>query len=308
MYHVIVNPASRSGKGVSVWENIISPILEDRGIKFRVYFSERPGEVSHLPQRLLAEYPQRPLPVIILGGDGTINEFIQGSADLSQFALGYIPTGSSNDLARDLRISTDPRTALQRILSAEAPIPMDLGTVTLEDGTTRHFAVSCGIGYDASVCQESNESKIKKLLNNIGLGKLTYLGIALKQLITGKMVTCTVTIDDKAPVSVKRMLFAAGMIHRYEGGGFMFCPKADYQDGLLDLCTAGNIPKPIIPFLLPTAFFGKHLVFHNVNAYKGQTITIESPVELWVHTDGEAQIKARKITLTCWSDAINMYL
>ncbi len=308
MYHIIVNPASRSGKGIHVWKNIIFPMLEDRGIKFQVYFSEKNGDATHLAKRLLREHSQRPLPVIILGGDGTINEFLQGTEDLSQFALGYIPTGSSNDLARDLHISTDPRTAMQHILDAKETTPMDLGTVTLADGTTYHFAVSCGIGYDARVCQESNQSRFKHILNTVKLGKLTYLVIALKNLITSKMVTCTITIDDREPIEAKKMLFSVGMIHRFEGGGFMFCPAADYRDGLIDLCSAGNIPRLIIPFLLPTAFFGKHLLFRNINAYRGKYITIESPIDLWLHTDGEARIRTRKITLSCRQHALNIYL
>lgn len=54
---------------------------------------------------------------------------------------------------------------------------MDLGTVTYEDGQSRLFCVSCGIGYDAAVCEEALHSKMKNVLNKIGLGKLTYLSI-----------------------------------------------------------------------------------------------------------------------------------
>lgn len=62
---------------------------------------------------------------------------------------------------------------------------MDLGCVRTPDRTT-YFAVSCGIGFDAAVCEEAMNSKIKDFFNRIKLGKLTYFGIAIKQLISAK--------------------------------------------------------------------------------------------------------------------------
>lgn len=331
MYHIIVNPASRSGKGIQIWQNIVEPALAEKQVAYQVYFSEKAGDVAQLaaqiqnerkqaqPASLINERKQTlsaslvegneqgPLSFIVLGGDGTINEFLQGMEDLSQVELGYIPTGSSNDLARDLRIPKDPKAALELILNAQETTSIDVGVVTLGDGTTLRFAVSCGIGYDANVCAESAQSKIKKVLNHVGLGKLTYLGIALKQIITSKVTSCTLTVDEQDPITIKKLLFIATMIHKYEGGGFMFCPDADPQDGILNLCSAGNLPKPIIPFILPTAFFGKHFFFKNINVFEGRKVTIEAPVELWVHTDGEARYKTSKITLTCMQQALKMY-
>ena len=78
---------------------------------------------------------------------------------------------------------------------------MDLGRLTYLDEDqpeeSRLFAVSCGIGFDAAVCAEAMSSRIKDTMNRIGLGKLTYLGIALKQLITAHKVSCTLTLEDK---------------------------------------------------------------------------------------------------------------
>lgn len=201
MYHIIINPASRSGKGAKIWSEQIEPALRESDAVFQTYFSQKAGEVKHLAAQITAEYKDDPdLKLIVLGGDGTVNEALQGIADPSKVILGYIPTGSSNDLARDLGIPKEPKAALDLILRNAAPRVMDLGRLTYLDEDqpeeSRLFAVSCGIGFDAAVCAEAMHSPIKDTMNRIGLGKLTYLGIALKQLITARKVSCTLTIEN----------------------------------------------------------------------------------------------------------------
>ena len=174
MYHIIINPVSRSGRGLQIWVKQVEPILRRKKVEYRSYFSEKPGDVIRIVRELSAR-TQGELSLLILGGDGTMNEALQGMEDPSRFILGYIPTGSSNDLARDLKIPKNPSDALELILNSVNPRSMDLGTVVYPDGETRHFAVSCGIGFDAAVCEEALHSKIKKTMNRLGLGKLTYL-------------------------------------------------------------------------------------------------------------------------------------
>ena len=188
MYHIIINPVSRSGRGLQIWNKQVEPILREKKAEYRSYFSEKPGDVIRIVRELSAR-TQGDLSLLILGGDGTMNEALQGMEDPSRFILGYIPTGSSNDLARDLKIPKNPSEALELILNSESPRSMDLGTVVYPDGEMRHFAVSCGIGFDAAVCEEALHSKIKKTMNRLGLGKLTYLGIALRQLFAAKAVS-----------------------------------------------------------------------------------------------------------------------
>ncbi len=189
MYHIIINPASRSGKGLKIWKEQVEPALRRGGTLYRPYFSEKAGDVSKIAGKIMAHSGSEPVSLIILGGDGTVNEALQGIPDTSRVVLGYIPTGSSNDLARDLDIPTDPTAALDLILHSGVICSMDLGTLTYADGGSRRFAVSCGIGFDAAVCEEALRSKAKKVLNKFGLGKLTYLSIALKQLFAAKAIS-----------------------------------------------------------------------------------------------------------------------
>ena len=318
MYHMIINPASRSGRGAKIWAEQVEPALQERNVKYQAYFSKKAGEVRHLAAQITTEHAGEPdIRLVVLGGDGTVNEALQGIADPSKVILGYIPTGSSNDLARDLGIPRDPQAALDLILTASAPRAMDLGLLTysnLDDGQpqeSRLFAVSCGIGFDAAVCAEAMSSRIKDTMNRIGLGKLTYLGIALKQLITAKKVSCTLTLEDtvhgtKKSLQLPRFLFVTCMSHRYEGGGFMFCPPAVDHDGVLDLCAVGNISKALVLVALPTAFFGKHYFVRGIDAYTATQMSITTSAPLWVHTDGEVTRKSHGFTVKCLPGAVRM--
>lgn len=306
MYHIIINPFSRSGRGLKIWKETVEPKLHEYGVAYRNYFSQKPGDVAKLAGEITSAAGEESLNLIILGGDGTVNEALSGMKDISHVTLGYIPTGSSNDLARDLNIPKDPLEALERILHKGSVHTMDLGAVTYADGDTRPFIVSCGIGFDAAVCEEALHSKLKNTFNRLGLGKLTYLGIALKQLFGAKAISGRLTLDDKEPVTMNTLLFVACMLHRFEGGGFMFCPDADASDGILDLCAVGDLPKLLILFALPTAFKGKHYRFKGITPYRAKTLTIETSAPLWVHTDGEVTRKSDRITVTCKHGAVRM--
>ena len=306
MYHIIINPASRSGKGISLWNEKVEPALKNEGVEYIPYFSKEAGDVARIGKQILTQNTERPLYVIILGGDGTVNEFLQDLGDTSQVVLGYIPTGSSNDLARDLKIPKDQLKALDLILHKGTAHPMDIGSVVSKEGIMRKFAVSCGIGFDAAVCEETGRSKLKAIMNKIGLGKLSYLGIALKQLFAAKKISARLYIGRSNPVEIENMLFTVGMLHRYEGGGFMFAPDAISNDGLLNFCAVGDISKLLILFALPTAFWGKHYFFKGVTPYAAEKVTIETNAPMWFHTDGEILGKSTSITITNKPNAIQM--
>ena len=308
MYYIIVNPASKSGHGLSIWQNL-EPVFQKKKIPYRVMTSTHGGHVAELVREITAS--DEVVNLIILGGDGTMNEALQGIRDFSKVNIGYIPTGSSNDLARDMKLKKDPVQILETILSGNVSRMADLGILNFADRMPgaeadkpfdthkRYFVVSSGIGFDAAVCEEALSSRIKNLLNRLKLGKLTYLGIALKQLIAAKPISCELCLDGGAPIYVNRFLFIASMIRRYEGGGFKFCPDADAEDGLLDLCFVGNLPKLLILIALPTAFFGKHYLFPHITHYRASRVEIKTSAPLWVHTDGEVHLKSDHIYLSC---------
>lgn len=320
MYHIIINPASKSGKGLSIWKSIETILLE-REIPYQSYISTHIGHVTELTLKITSDVPAngQPVNLILLGGDGTVNEALQGIQDFNMVNVGYIPTGSSNDLARALKLDRSPVELMTRILDGTHFRMIDLGILTYESDThiesrlhkrpehrSRYFIVSSGIGFDAAVCEEALSSSIKNTLNKFKLGKLTYLGIALKQLITAKAVSCEICLDGQTTIRIPKFLFSAFMVHPYEGGGFCFCPQADNHDGLLDLCVVGNLPKLLILFALPTAFFGKHYMFPRINHYTASSVRIKTSIPLWVHTDGEVYLKSDQISISCLKQRLKL--
>lgn len=314
MYHIIMNPTSKSGKGLSIWRKL-EAILTEKNISYALYQSNYNGHVTELTRQITAA--SQNVNLIILGGDGTVNEALQGIEDFDRVNIGYIPTGSSNDLARALKLCRDPEELLLQILDGTHAHMVDLGILTYECGSeatsglhacpmhkSRYFIVSSGIGFDAAVCEEALSSPVKSTLNRLKLGKLTYLCIALKQLFAAKTISCELTLDGTKTVYVPKLLFTALMIHPYEGGGFCFCPQANDSDGLLDLCVVGNLPRLVILFALPTAFFGRHYLFPKIDHYTASSVRLQTSAPLWVHTDGEVHSKATRISVSCLKQRI----
>lgn len=307
MHHFIVNPASRSGQGAKYWKKI-ETYLTEQGVAYQAHISTRCGHVAEIMRELTKDLTDTSdnLSIIILGGDGTVNEALQGIINFQKVTLGYIPTGSSNDLARDLGISKDPITALEHILHNPQIRTMDMGVAEYRDSLsndtiihTRRFAVSCSIGYDAAICEEVMHSRLKQILNHIGLGKLVYLLIALKQLIRARSIDAKLTLDDGSQIAIRKLLFLAGMNHRYEGGGFMFSPAANDHDGIIDICCASNATKIKILRVLPTAYKGNHLRFPELNDYHVSSYEVKTEEPLWIHTDGESLVMSDYIKVSC---------
>lgn len=307
-FHFILNPVSRSGKGRKLWDTVIEPYLQAARVRYEAHFSREAGDITRLAREITSAQSTELCHIVVLGGDGTIDEALQGISDLSRVALGYIPIGSGNDFTRDMPIPRDPLKALKRILEADKTTAVDIGTTTYEDGSSHRFIVSSGIGFDAAVCEETNRSEMKGFLNRIGLGKLTYLGIALKQLFASRAVSCQIRLDGGEPISIRKILFVAFMNHMYEGGGFKFAPRADYRDGLLDLCVVGDLSKALILLALPTAFMGRHYMFRGITAYRAQKVEIQTSAPLWVHTDGEVARRSNRLVVTCQRRALQMYI
>lgn len=306
MYYFIVNPTSKTGRGEKYWKRV-KKILDEKKIEYQVQISERAGHVEQLARNLCSSKKEEKIHIVILGGDGTVNEAMQGIEDFDNVIFSYIPTGSSNDLARDLNISKNPEEALEGILRAKKERFMDIGLVHYETAfrqnepvqiPDRKFMVGCGIGYDAAVCEESLRSELKKILNKLKLGKLTYLGIALKQLIQTEMIDGKIILDDTKEIPVKKLIFAVAMVHHYEGGGFKFCPDALDNDGLLDFCMGSDAGKLRMLRILPTAFGGNHVRFKEIKMFRAKKAVIEVEKPMWVQTDGEVKAQTTRMVVS----------
>lgn len=283
MLHIIMNPQSSTGNGMKIWKET-QAVLEKENIDYKLYETTGPNSAKMYAKEITSDDSNDV--IVVIGGDGTLNEVFNGIKDYSKVTLGYIPSGSGGDFARDLNISLNPKEALNSIIHPKEYKIMDVGNLTNAECNKR-FCVSTGIGFDAAVCHEALHSKLKVFLNKLGLGKLTYVLIALKQILTTKKHGCTIILDDARQIKLDHFYLVATMIHRYEGGGFMFCPNAKCDDGKLDICVAGNISKLEVLMAMPKALKGKHTKCRGIELYQAKKVQIITDVKLPIHADGE---------------------
>lgn len=323
MYYCLVNPSARSGKGNEIWEKLEEKFIQ-RGIEYKAASTKGPGHATRIIKKLTDPSNEQTrnedkIKLVVLGGDGTLNEAINGIQDYDRTLVGYIPIGSSNDFARDLHYPKDIDELLDRIVDGRLVRSLDLGRLTYNSMSRetsrlhdekisyiRMFDVSAGIGFDAAVCEQALSSGTKNFLNKIGLGKLTYGSIALRQLLGAERVPCDIILDDGEPIHLKSFIFIAAMIHHYEGGGFNFAPNADLSDGKFDLVYAGHMPTLRILFALPLSFFGHYYWIKGIGHHVVQKVNIKTEKPLWVHTDGEVSVKSDNITLECLNQKLHM--
>ena len=299
MYHFIIDPNSSSGKGIRYW-HIVKKELEDKNIAYTAYITKDAGHASALAMQICRDN-EGIKNIIVLGGDGTINEVINGIDDFSQVLLGYIPAGSSNDLAKSLGISKDPLTALSNILKPSKFKYLDIGEITFShsEASVRRFACSSGIGYDADVCARVQKTPWKKRLNRIKAGKFVYISIAIKQLLAAQRCDATVIFDGVRKESFKKVLLVSSMIHKYEGGGLAMAPHADPCDGKLSITLVHGLSRIKSLILLPTLVAGCHTKFKGIEATDCSQIEIIMDKPSTVHTDGEVPATDSHIIIKC---------
>ena len=99
MYHFIVNTKSRTGKAKKLWEEIKRE-LDDHSVKYDYQVTEYAGHAVEIARKLVRKY-EAPVKIVVIGGDGTFNEVINGIKNHEKVQLGYIPTGSGNEYLRN---------------------------------------------------------------------------------------------------------------------------------------------------------------------------------------------------------------
>ena len=324
MYHIVVNPASSSGHGKSQWDKI-EPLFKKGGARYKIHYSSPYRPVEQICSELTSS--GQDTDIVIIGGDGTMNAAVNGIRDFDHTRVGYIQTGSGNDLIHGLGLSKrDRKGAVEKILRGEVVRRCDIGRVTYHNRSSlidpfthkvteeedvkayggesgaqaepfRLFNISAGIGFDAAVCRQSDASSFKNVLNQVHMGKLIYISEAVHMILTSPMVELKVTDSSGKETDYEKSLFAVAMNTGYEGGGFKFCPNADNTDGLLDLCAASGVTRADFFRIFPTAYNGNHLKFDGVYADRSASWRIRSEIPLWVHTDGEVYCKSSDITI-----------
>nr|MCR5586402.1 hypothetical protein [Lachnospiraceae bacterium] len=265
--------------------------------------------------------------IIVLGGDGTINEVVNGimnakneSEEIYKFAdehlfLSVYPTGSGNDFIRGLHIKRDSEEFYNAVTDNYNNFKsVDIGKVTFSDGTTKYFAISTGMGMDALVCRKAETSSLKKVLNKIGLGKLTYIILTIQTIFSMDYSSCEIEYEEMNSngeletknTHLDKMIYIAALNLFAEGGGVPMAPNADSSDGMLDICSAHGMSRASGFLNLVSLSRGKHEGKKGFFTQKVKSITIKNDREMTVHTDGEDALDRDYMKIECVPGAINV--
>lgn len=215
--------------------------------------------------------------VVAVGGDGTINEVVNGIASTGAFpdaALALLPTGSGNDLCRTLGISGDPLSMVLSLSSGDYRM-LDVGV--MED---RYFLNICGVGFDAEVANAVNQGF--RWLK----GTWAYLAGVLKTLMSFRPLPLDLTLDGYH-LQLKGLMVAVAN-GAFFGSGIKIAPRAKIDDGLFDVCVVGELGRLELLRLLPLTYSGRHEGHPSVHFFRAREVTVSSPERrLYIQGDGE---------------------
>lgn len=280
---LIVNPNAGSGKCQKNWPTI-QKLIKRSKIDYEVVFTERRGHAIELTKQFIEKGFRK---LIIVGGDGTLNEvvngvFTQDKVDPKSMTLGMIPVGTGNDWCRTFQVPTRYIDAI-KLIRDEKTVVQDIGLVDFHNNAApdRYFANVAGIGFDANVAHAANK------LKDQGKGNaLSYMLILLKTLLKYNSKLMQLKIGEQA--NYKERMFSIGIgIGKYNGGGMKQLPNAIVNDGLLDVTVIKKIKKWTVIKELKNLYDGTFLSHPKVDAWQDTTVSFAEN-QLKIETDGES--------------------
>jgi diacylglycerol kinase (ATP) len=269
----LVNPASANGKTGKRWPEI-ARAAHAAGLRGEAVFSERAGELGELAREAVDDGARL---LVVVGGDGTVHEVVNGIAGREGVELALIPRGTGWDFARTHAIPKRLADAI-RIARDGTAQPFDLGRATYESGTA-WFANIASVGMSGAVAAKAN-STTKAL--GAKTSYLLALGVVFARWTN---VHLRVRVDEEERDALMEDVIVA--VGRYLAGGMMITPEAEPDDGLFDVLLIGDITKTELVRVMPKIYRGTHLPHPKGEVLRGRSVTIEADEPLPLQLDGE---------------------
>ncbi|MDY0198050.1 MAG: diacylglycerol kinase family lipid kinase [Tenuifilaceae bacterium] len=283
-WYTIVNPEAGSGKGLKDWPRI-EALLNELGINFEYKITERKYHTIELTVNAVRNGFRK---ILVVGGDGTLNEvvngiFIQNVCKPNDIIIGVIGVGTGNDWQRTFKLPSDYRGKILAI-KEERTILQDVGKVRFFEARiqqSRYFANAAGVGFDAKVALATN-----RLKESGRKGKLLYIYSLLKTLYYHRSTMAKIAIDSH---KLDGKIFSATLgIGKYNGGGMLQLPNALPDDGLFDITVINKIRRVNVLRNIFRLYNGTILNHPKILGYQGKNITISSKPPLSLEADGES--------------------
>lgn len=281
---VIINPNAGNGKGKKDFDRITG-LLEREDIPFSARFTERKTEATHHAREAIENGFRK---IIVVGGDGTLNEVINGvfsqnACPANEIVVALIPVGTGNDWGRMFGIPLVYEGAIKAIKENKMMLH-DIGFITYFTGNRqlkRYFINIAGLGFEAMVVSRTNKQKDKGRSNTA-----IYFYNLLASLISYRKETAVIEIDGR---KTSARIFSINVGNgRYCGGGMRQTPDALPDDGLLDITVIKDMGRIEIIRNLKLLYDGTILSHPKVDGYRSTNLKVSSDAVLYAEADGES--------------------
>ena len=275
MIEIIVN--SRSKKSLIKLKKIENE-LKLKMISYKVLRTSKKKNANDLMNEVTGDE------LIVIGGDGTINEVINNYHGKEFIYLAY---GSGNDLARSIKFNRN--IEISKLLDTNKYIEYDVGVVN-----DRKFCSGFDIGFNADIIKRTDGSKLKKYL-----GKYIYLLKGVIGILMLKKHKVKISWDD-GEIETDKLYLLNAMIQPYEGGGIKFAPDATGQDGKLHVMIMENISLVTFVYNYLCLLLKKHNKMRKVKQITTDRLAIKTN-QRYFQIDGELINNTEQLNVGCIS-------
>jgi YegS/Rv2252/BmrU family lipid kinase len=270
MLDFIINPIA-GGKHGRATRKIVAKIeefLQARGVEYALHLTTRQGHARTLTESLIKKGCTD---IIVVGGDGTLHEVINGFSNFENVNLGLIPCGTGNDFASAIKIPKDPIKALKLIVDGTPKY-----TDFMQMPSVRGINI-IGTGIDVDVLKAYNKLKRKN--------KLGYTWCLIKTLFKFEYSDFTAKVDGESH-DYRSFIACIANGHVY-GGGIPICPPADPTDNKLNFLAVKEIPRLKIVGAFLKLKAGKIMSFKQTEHFACQQVEINTKKPCAINVDGE---------------------
>ncbi|MGP4075655.1 diacylglycerol/lipid kinase family protein [Halobacillus sp. K22] len=291
MFLLIINPEAGHGKAEKLFREIKNdPLYQNHKENFQTHFSKYKGHAEKIAEEFCTLYHDLLTCLIVIGGDGTLHEVINGAKNYPDVPIGFIPAGSGNDFARGVGQSTRGLSLFRNIIEEPECHSIRVGIFTSfnEHGSSqRYFLNSIGFGMDGRIVEAVNKPAFRKWTKYFRLTSFIYSLALLKVLPDLDPVSIDLKIDGKK-IECEKATMVTITNHPYYGGGMKISPNANYEKSSFQIIIIEPTPKWKILSLFLTVFTGRHLSRKEVHEWEGQTVHISSLEPLPFQADGQS--------------------
>lgn len=287
--HLIVNKTAggKSGKKVKKTLFAVEKRLKNRNISYSIHQTEYKGHGAILTKELIENGANT---IVVLGGDGTLHEVINGFDNFEKVSLGLIPCGTGNDFASAVGLPTDPVKAIDLIIDGTPKY-----TDFMQLPTVRGINV-IGAGMDVDVLVAYNKLKRKN--------KFGYTWCLIKTLFNINYIKFTAKTNG-GTTNHSSFIAAIANGSRF-GGGIPICPVANPTDKKLNFVSVEEIRGLKIIGALLKLMKGKILTLKQATEIPCESISIDSETPFTIDVDGELYSDL-KFEVKIVSDKLKMY-